>query len=87
MEYKEFLEKLPPHKCGLYLEHNQYKDFYDSIEKGVASLDSWVSEEERQKALATGEIWVLQWYPDTPVGFNRLAASSLEMVMENARQS
>ena len=83
--WKEFEAKLPTHKCGLYLEHNQYKDYYDSIEEGVASLDSWVSEEERQKALATGEIWVLQWYPDTPVGFNRLAASSLEAVVENAR--
>lgn len=37
----------------------------------------WVSEEERQKALAANSVWTLHWYPDTPVGFCCIAASSL----------
>jgi len=38
----------------------------------------WVSEEERQKALATNSVWSIQWYPETPVGFCLVAASTFE---------
>lgn len=70
---------LPPHKCGLYLEHNAHRDVYESVEDAVEELGaSWVSPGERNRALQTGEIWTLQWYPETPVGFNLIAASSLE---------
>lgn len=75
--------KFPPHKAGLTLSHNEYKNYYYSIENGVAEEDgSWVSDVEREKALETGEIWVLRWYPETPVGFHHIAASTLEALME-----
>lgn len=45
----------------------------------------WVSEEERQKARATNSQWVLHWYPNTPVGFNDIAASSLPALFEGLR--
>lgn len=76
----------PPHKAGLTLEHNGYKDYYDTIEYGVANEDefgSWIPG-EREKALETGEVWTLHWYPETPVGFHRLAAASLEKLLEAA---
>lgn len=41
-----------------------------------------MSEEEKQKALDTGEIWTLQWYPETPVGFICVAASSLTVLLK-----
>jgi len=40
----------------------------------------WVSEDEKQKALATNSVWTLQWYPDTPVGFFAIHASSLAAI-------
>lgn len=77
----------PSHKCSLTLEHNEYKDAYESIEAGVRDEDGcWVSPEERQKALDTGDIWVLHWHPETPVGFYRLVASSLETLLEHANK-
>ena len=49
---------LPDHACGLYLEHNRYRDFYDTITMAVAAEDAehndWVSPEERAQVLATG---------------------------------
>jgi hypothetical protein len=40
--------------------------------------EDFVSVEEWHKALAEDSVWILHWYPDTPVGFYRMAASSLE---------
>lgn len=37
----------------------------------------WSSAEEREKAIQTNSVWRLQWYPDTPVGFHAVQASSL----------
>lgn len=37
----------------------------------------WVNAEEREKAIRTNSVWRLQWYPDTPVGFQAVQASSL----------
>ena len=37
----------------------------------------WTSPEEREKAIRTNSVWRLQWYPDTPVGFHAIQASSL----------
>ena len=42
----------------------------------------WVSPEERTRALATNSVWTAQWYPETPVRFNALAASSFEALLE-----
>ena len=74
---------LPPHKCGLYLEHNTYKDIYQSIEDALAEIsdDAWVSPEDKTAAEATGEIWTLQWYPNTPIGFYFRAAATLENLL------
>ena len=45
----------------------------------------WVSEDERQKALATNSVWTCQWYPNTPVGFNCMGAASLAALMDGLR--
>jgi hypothetical protein len=42
----------------------------------------WVSPEEREKALENNSVWSIQWYPNTPVGFCQLYASSLEALLE-----
>ena len=76
--------KLPAHKCGLYLEHNTYKDLYSSIAGAVEDEDSWAGPGERERCLGTGELWTIQWYPNTPVGFYRLAASTLEALLDAA---
>jgi hypothetical protein len=80
------LDWLPPHECELILTHNTHKSYYQPIADYVAderngAMD-WVSPEEQARAIATDNIWELQWYPHTPIGFNRIAASSLSAIRE-----
>lgn len=75
----DFPRLLPRHKCGLHLEHNAHKNTYESAEQWIADNDwcDWENEDAKQRAIDTDEIWTLQWYPDTPVGFYALAAPTL----------
>ena len=38
----------------------------------------WASEAERLKAIKENSVWTIQWYPDTPVGFHCVGASTFE---------
>ena len=73
-----FPQDLPRHLCGLYIEHNTHKNTHETVAQRVAQGDDdhWVSSEERQQAIDTDEVWSIQWYPNTPIGFYRLQASS-----------
>ena len=70
---------LPEHKCGLHLSHNEHRDVYETVEQ-FYEADCFVSPEEWRKAVAEDSVWVLHWYPDTPIGFYRIAASTLEAI-------
>ena len=71
----------PAHKAGLHLIHNEHRDYYQTakewIEEQADDYLSWPAG-EKEKAIAEDSIWVLHWYPDTPIGFYCLAASTLE---------
>ena len=78
--------KLPAHKCGLYLTHNEHKNYYLTAkqwldDRGSGHVD-WPDEAERQKAIETNEIWYLQWYPNTPIGCYSIGAASFDRLME-----
>jgi len=70
---------LPEHKCGLHLSHNEHRDVYETVEQFYES-ECFVSSDEWRKAVAEDSVWVLHWYPDTPIGFHRIAASTLEAI-------
>ena len=78
---RAFEVMLPAHKCGLFITHNEHKDYYRTVAQEIEDDNSrhydWVSPVEMQKAVETDEMWVLQWYPNTPIGFNCIAAASL----------
>lgn len=79
---------MPKHDCGLHLTHNQHKDYYETVEKYFENPwmeRSDVSEEEKQRMIDTNEIWELQWYPDTPVGFYKVIGATLEEVLTKAK--
>lgn len=83
--------KLPSHKAGLYLTHNQHKDYYEKIEDHLQEYpgfddDNFVSAEDRQKCIDTDELWELQWYPETPVGFHKVCGSTLDVVLTRAME-
>ena len=79
--------KLPRHECGLYLEHNVHKDYYENLED-VLNQDCYedMLQEEKDEIIAADSLWTLQWYPDTPIGFYRVAASTLEKVLAKAME-
>ncbi len=89
VELAELIEKfetaLPAHKASLHLTHNEHRDYYQSVEEWARDngegtgncFFEWVSDAERAAAVAGDSVWMLHWYPDTPVGFNCIAASSL----------
>jgi hypothetical protein len=79
--------KFPEHKCGLQLSHNQHKDYYQTIDQYVAEQPDYFpfrNSEDLARCVSTNEIWELQWYPDTPIGFYRSVAPTLEECLAHA---
>lgn len=77
---------LPPHKCSLHLTHNQHKSYYETVQDYTESdpenpLGEWVSEYQKAKAYETQELWQLQIYPDTPIGFYCYWGADLSAVL------
>lgn len=77
----------PPHKCGLFLTHNEHRDYYEQlddfiVERGL-TMD-FESQEAMQEAIRSDECWVLQWYPDTPIGSYCVAGPTLNGVLARA---
>ena len=71
------------------MTHNQHKDYYETVTQHLEEYpgfddDNFVSKEDRQKCIDTDELWELQWYPKTPVGFYKVCGSTLEIVLERA---
>ena len=60
-----------------YVTAQGWHDEYGFYQGGENDNIDWPSEEERLKALRENSVWVLQWYPRTPIGFNCIGASSL----------
>lgn len=77
--------KWPKHKAGMSIEHNPHLNLYQTLGAylGYAGIedDDWVSKDDKQLALETGQLWVLRWYPNTPVGFLTAAAVSFESLL------
>ena len=73
------IEKL---KCvNLHIEKDPHTTGYETVEEYLltewGNHLNWISDGEKQRAIETGHIWTLQWYPNTPVGFYVVAAASL----------
>lgn len=79
---------LPRHNASLTISHNQHKDYYKTVAEKLAGLKhigiDWISEEDKRVAIETDELWEMQWYPNTPIGFHLCMASSLEILLELA---
>jgi hypothetical protein len=80
--------KFPKHEASLRLAHNRHKDYYETVAQAIMGdtygMDDWVSPEQREKALGTGEVWELVWCPHTPVGFCKLRAADLDVLLAAA---
>lgn len=88
----ELASIFPRHRCSLTLTHNQPHDYYESVadyiagHEGRGSAPDWPSDEAKARAIATNEIWELQWYPNTPISSFIIAAPTLAELLAFARE-
>jgi len=85
--------KFPHHKCGLQLEHNECRNYYQTVAQYLKEIDDremngpdWKSEQHKQRAIDTNEIWTLHWYPETPISFYHIAAPTFQELLEFAKE-
>jgi len=78
-----------PKHLNLTIEHNPQKLYYQTVEQYIddalvcANTLYWVPGKSRDIACETNEMWVVQWYPDTPIGFHMVYGHTLEAVLEH----
>lgn len=75
-----------PRCVSLSITFNDHALNYQSVAQWVSEAEElawfeWVSPDERQRAIEHDSVWTCRWYPDTPVGFCALAASTFEALM------
>lgn len=78
-------------KCGIYLEVNRYRDYYETVTEAIKEENERHSEPEIEPELAERMIKEnmfisLQFYPDTPIGFYKVYGTSLEEVVNKAKE-
>lgn len=68
------------HACN-YATAQMWRDEWGFYGGRFDDRIDWVSDEERERAIAQNSVWTLQWYPNTPIGFNCIGASSLSALL------
>jgi hypothetical protein len=85
-----FLKLLPTRKVSLTITHNDHLCCYETVAESMGRKDwkaeGFLSPEDRQAAIDTNELWEIQWYPETPVGFCTARGSTLVMAIKAASQ-
>ena len=76
---REFVALLPPHKCGLFITHNEHRDYYETVEQFLEKFDLHPDEViDLPTMIATDEVWQVLVYPDTPIGSYAVYGPTLE---------
>tara|TARA_R110000868_G_scaffold184392_1_gene425920 strand:+ start:808 stop:1092 length:285 start_codon:yes stop_codon:yes gene_type:complete len=88
----EFVNKLPKHDCGLYIEHNPNRDSYQNVQEWIEVDEvfgcpvDWKNDEQKQRAITANEVWTLRWYPNTPISNCYIASPTLGELLEFAAE-
>jgi len=86
--------KLPRH-ISMRISHNPHAGDYQPLEEWLHlqiyleacagfSQDEFVSPADLAEILSRGEVWEINWNPDTPVGSCTVIAATLERALELA---
>lgn len=72
---------------SLSLEFNAFSVNYvnarQAEEHGMLEYFDWINEDEHELALNQNTVWVLHWYPNSPVAFRALGAADLDRLLEH----
>jgi hypothetical protein len=81
--------KVPKH-FALRIEHQPHALDYRSVEAWLEEATAQdladVTPEDAAEMVRTGEVWLVRWYPQTPVGWCAVAAPTLERALELANR-
>lgn len=84
-EYSSLIVTFNDHASNYTTAAREAADPLGTPDMLLGDREDWVSDAEYQKALNTNSVWRLQWYPDTPVGFCTLFASSLQVLIDHLK--
>jgi hypothetical protein len=77
-----------PRHIELSIHHNPHRGDYETIERWLELNEqrdgAEITPADRAAILATGELWVVRWYPETPVGWCAVAAATLPRALKLA---
>lgn len=76
--------KLPKH-INLTIEHNPHAANYQTAAEWL-KRDGRGDPVDYDEMVRLNEVWLIQWYPNTPVGFNAVVASTLEKALAAAME-
>ena len=78
----EFARLLPRHDFGITIEHNPHLGAYESVGAYIEETDLFdVTPDDLAECIRTGELWTMQWYPESSVGFCAIAAPTLARLL------
>lgn len=86
------VESLPRHAASLTITHNDHKDGYRTAAQQFAEWEeaghtpNMRDGDWKERMIEADEIWEVQWYANSPVGFCNVAAPSLEEAVEFAKE-
>ena len=76
---RDFVALLPDHKCGLFITHNEHRDYYQTVEQFFEDRDAHPDEIiDLPAMIAADEVWEVQVYPHTPIGSYVVYGPTLE---------
>lgn len=67
-------------------EHHNYYESVDQLVSDYNLTETFVSPEDYRKCIETDSLWVIQWYPDTPIGSYIVSGSTLEICMSRVME-
>ncbi len=85
-------------KCGIYLTINKHRNYYESAQNAIDEINEMgknnnghhdnyepeISAELSERMNKEDQIFELQFYPNTPIGFYIVYGSSLDEVIQKA---
>lgn len=68
----------------LIIQSNPHHANYESVESFIEwrkiDDEDFISLDEKKKCLDENKLWLIQWYPNSPIGFEILCASTFESI-------
>lgn len=74
---------IPPHAGGISISHNDCHGVYQTVAQEFSHSDDYYRDDcflpgDKEVCADTESLWIIQWYPNTPVGHFTAFGSTLE---------